>query len=47
MDAIDAEHGFLAHRVLADGTVLTVVPLFGGRGRLCIGEDFYTWDDAW
>lgn len=47
MDPIDAKYGFLAHRRLDDGTLLTVVPLWGGRARVCIGSDFQTWDDGW
>lgn len=31
---------YIASRILDDGRVLCVVPLFGGRARLCIGPDW-------
>lgn len=34
--AVD-ERGFVASRILPDGREAAVVPLLGGRGRLCIG----------
>lgn len=49
MDDFDKEHGFLCHRRLPDGRLLTVVPLIGGRARLCIANDgvTYGYDDGW
>jgi hypothetical protein len=34
-------------RVLPNGRILTVIPLFGGRARLTVGPDEYGYDEAW
>jgi hypothetical protein len=34
-------------KTLADGRIITVVPLTFGRARLCIGRDEYTYEDGW
>jgi hypothetical protein len=39
--------GCLAARVLADGRLLCLVPLFGGRVRITLGPDLIFYPTAW
>lgn len=36
----------IAAKVLADGRIVTVVPLTFGRARLCVGRNWATYDDG-
>ena len=41
---MECQIGMIAFRHLPDGRILSVLPLTFGRGRLCVGRDFDTWD---